>query len=74
MQILSKFWGDEVEEDNTKAIVSDFEQYYPSLYESTNAEKKKKHMSKVKPASFNLARMRTRAQKATFKIDLVATL
>jgi hypothetical protein len=79
VQILSKFWGDEVEEgdveeDNDEAIVSDFEQHYPSLSESTKAEKKKKkHVSKVKPASFNSAGMRTRAQKGTFKIDLAAT-
>ena len=78
VQILSKFWGDEVEEgdvedDNDEAIVSDFEQHNPSLSESTKAEKKKKHVSKVKPASFNSAGMRTRAQKGTFKIDLAAT-
>ena len=79
VHILSKFWGvevedGEVEEDNAEAIVSDFEQHYPSLSESTKAEKKKKkHVSKVKPASFNSAGMRTRAQKGAFKIDLAAT-
>ena len=79
VQIISKFWGDEVEqgeveEDIAEAIVSDFEQHYPSLFESTKAEKKKKkHVIKVKPGSFNSAGMRTRAQKGTFKIDLATT-
>jgi len=55
-------------------IVSDFEQQYPSLYESTKAEKKKKkHVNKVKPASFNSAGMRTRAQKGTSKVAFAAT-
>jgi len=41
VQILSKLWGDEVEEDNVEAIISNFEQHYPSLSESTNAEKRR---------------------------------
>jgi len=51
VQILSKFWGDEVEEvlDDTlshELVVEDhdedFEQHYPSLSESNKAERKKK--------------------------------
>jgi hypothetical protein len=67
VQILSKFWGDEVvEEDNDETNTSIFEQHYPSLSERTKAERKqKKQVNKVKPISFNLAGMRTRAQKGT---------
>jgi len=55
VQILSKFWGDEVEEEgNDEAIPSIVEQHYPSLSESTKAERKpKKLVNKVKPTSFN---------------------
>jgi len=69
VQILSKFWGDEVDgemedthipdkrlevENCAEAFLSDFEQHYPSVYESTKAErKKKKQMNKLKPTSFN---------------------
>ena len=42
-----------MEEDSVEAIVSNFEQHYPNLSESTKAEKKKKHANKVKLASFN---------------------
>jgi hypothetical protein len=43
VQILSKFWGDEVvEDDNDETITSIFEQHYPSLSESTKADKKQK--------------------------------
>jgi hypothetical protein len=82
VQILSKFWGDEVEEemedtpshDNAEATISDFEQHYPSLSESTKAEeKKKKQVNKEKSASFNSAGMRTRAQKSTSKTTLTDT-
>jgi len=62
-----------VEEDSVEAIVSDFEQHYPNLSESTKAEKKKKHVNKVKPASFNSAGMRTRAQKGSSKAVLADT-
>jgi hypothetical protein len=72
VQILSKLWGDEVEEeDNDEATPSIFEQNYPSLSESTKAERKqKKQVNKVKPTSFNSAGMRSRAQKGTSKADL----
>jgi len=72
VQILSKLWGDEVEEEgNDEAIPSIFEQHYPSLSESTKAERKqKKLVNKVKPTSFNSAEMRTRVQKGTSKADL----
>jgi len=72
VQILSKFWGDEVElEDNDEAIPSTFEHHYPSLSESTKAERKqKKHVNKVKPSSFNSVEMRTLAQKGTSKANL----
>lgn len=53
----------EVEEDNAKAIETDFKQHHPILSESTKEvlKKKKKHQNKVKPASFNSAGMKTRA-------------
>lgn len=90
VQILSKFWGDDVEEvmedtissdkrieaeeDNVEALISDFEKHYPSLSESTKAEKKKKkHVHKVRPASFNSPGMRTRAQKSNSKVVLAAS-
>jgi len=75
VHILSKFWGDEVEEeDNDEAITSIFEQHYPSMSESTKAERKqKKHVNKVKPTSFNSVEMRTRAQKGTSKVALAYT-
>ena len=63
----------EVEEDSVEAIVSNFEQHYPNLSESTKAEKKKTHVNKVKPASFNSAGMRTRAQKGSSKVVLADT-
>jgi len=63
-----------VEEDNAGAIISDFEQDYPSLYDSSKAEnKKKKQVNKVKSVSFNSTRMRTRAQKGSSKAALEAT-
>jgi hypothetical protein len=45
---------------------------YPSLSESTKADrkKKKKQVNKVKPSSFNSAGMRTRVQKGTSKAAL----
>jgi len=47
---------------------------YPSLSESTKAErKKKKQMNKVKSSSFNSAGMSTRAQKGTSKAALADT-
>lgn len=47
---------------------------YPSLFESTKTERmKKKQVNKVMPSSFNSARMRTRAQKGTFKTALADT-
>ena len=82
VQILSKFWGDELEEvledtlshDERLAVEDhdgDFEQHYPSLSESNKAErKKKKQVNKVKPSSFNSAGMRTRAQKGSPKATL----
>jgi hypothetical protein len=75
VQILSKFWGDEVvEEDSDEVIISIFEQHHPSLSESTKAERKqKKQANKVKPTSFNSAGMRTRAQKGTPKASLAYT-
>ena len=75
VQILSKFWGDKVEEeDNDEVITSIFEQHYPSMSESTKAERKqKKQVNKVKPTSFNSAGMRTRAQKGTSKAALAYT-
>jgi len=89
VQILSNFWGDEVNEEMedtlspdkrlevqncVEATLSDFEQHYPSLSESTKAEKKKKkQMNKMKPTSFNSAGMRTRAQKGTSKDALADT-
>jgi len=64
----------EMEEDNAEANVSDFEQHYPCLSESTKAQKKKKkHVNKMKPASFNSAGRRTCAQKGTSKVALAAT-
>lgn len=64
----------DMEEDNVETIVSDFEQHYPSLSESTKEEKKtKKHVNKVKPANFNSAGVRTRAEKCTSKVALAAT-
>ena len=90
MQILSKFWRDEVEEvmedtlshdkrvevdDHVDSIIlSESEQHYPSLYESTKAaRKKKKQENKVKSSSFNSAGMRTRAQKGSSKVALPDT-
>jgi hypothetical protein len=75
VQILSKFWGDEVaEEDNNEALTSVFVQHYPSLSKSTKAEKKKKkQLNKVKPNSFNSAGMRTRAEKSTSTAALADT-
>lgn len=75
VQIISKFWGAEVEEeDNDEAITSTFEQHYPSLSESTKADKKqKKQVNKVKPTRFNSAGMRTRAQKGASKAALPYT-
>jgi hypothetical protein len=90
VHILSKFWGDEVEEvmedtlspdkrieveeDNVEALISDFEKHYPCLSESAKAEKKKKkHVNKVRPTSFNSAGMRTRAQKSNYKAVLAVT-
>jgi len=82
VQILSKFSGNEVEEemedtlrhDNAEATISDFEQHYPSFSKSTKAKrKKKKQVNKEKPANFNSAGMRTRAQKSTFKAALADT-
>jgi hypothetical protein len=79
VQILSKFWGDEV--DEVEAVVEDIisldkrleMEDYPSLSESTKTErkKKKKQVNKVMPSSFNSARMRTRAQKGSSKAALV---
>jgi len=67
--------GDEVEEeDNDETITSIFEQHYPSLSQSTKAERKqKKQVNKVKPTSFNSAGMRTRAQKGTSKATMTYT-
>jgi len=63
-----------VEEDNDETITSIFEQHYPSLSDSTKEERKqKKQVNKVKPTSFNSARMRTRAQKGTSKTALPYT-
>jgi len=86
VQILSKIWGDEVEEviedtlrhDERLEVedhVEDFKQHYPSLSESTKAERKKKkqQVNKVKPSSFNSAGMRTRAQKDSSKAALTDT-
>lgn len=52
-QPLSHDKNPELEEDNVEAVVLDFVQHYPNLYESTKAEKKKKRANKVKSASFN---------------------
>lgn len=53
VQILSKFWGEEVEEVMEDTFNHDKRlemEDYPSLSESTKAEKKKKkHVNKVKP-------------------------
>ena len=47
---------------------------YPNLSESTKTKrKKKKHVNKVRPSSFNSAGMRTRVQKGTSKVALVDT-
>jgi len=90
VQILSKFWGDEVEEvmedtishdnrieaeeDKVESLISDFEKHYPSLSDSSKAEKKKKkHMHKARPASFNSAGMRTRAQKCNSNYRIVGS-
>lgn len=52
VQILSKFWGEEVEEVMEDTFNHDKRlemEYYPSLSESTKVErKKKKHVNKVK--------------------------
>ena len=62
-----------MEEDNVEALISDFEKHYPSLSESTKAEKKKKQLvNKVRPASFHSAGMRTRVQKSNSKAVLAA--
>ena len=57
VHILSKFWGDEVEEvmEDTPSHDQRLDlEDYPSLSESTKPErKKKKLMNKVKPSSFN---------------------
>ena len=82
VKILSKFWRDEVEEvmedtlnhDNAEATISNFKQHYPSLSESTKAErKKKKQVNKEKSSSFNSAGMRTSAKKCTSKAALADT-
>jgi len=75
VQILSKFWGDKVEEeDNDEVITSIFKQHYPSLSESTKAKRKqKKQVNKLKPTSFNSSGMRTSAQKGTSKAVLAYT-
>ena len=90
VQILSKFWGEEVEkvmedtisldkrteaeEGKVGSLISDFEKHCPSLSESYKAEKKKKkHVHKARPTSFNSAGMRTRAQKCNSKAVLAAT-
>jgi len=88
-KFFPNFGGDEVDEvmkdtlshdkrleveNYAEATLSDFEQHYPSLSESTKAErKKKKQMNKIKPTSFNSARMRTRAQNGTSKDALADT-
>lgn len=72
-QPLSHDKSHEVEEDSVEAVVSDFEQHYPNLSKSTKAEKKKKHVNKVKSASFNSARMKTRAQQGSSKVVLADT-
>jgi len=54
--ILSKFWGDEVEEDTDDTNQS---------LQVKSYKKHKKPMNKEKPASFNSAGMRTCAQKGT---------
>jgi len=57
-----------VEEDNVEALISYFKKHYPSLSESNKAEiKKKKHVNKVRLASFNSVGMRTRAQKKVYQ-------
>jgi len=79
VQILSKFWGDEVEE--VEEVMEDTLSHdkrlemedYPSLSESTKTKRKKKKLNKVMPFSFNLARMRTRVQKGTSKAALTDT-
>lgn len=77
VKILSKFWGDEVEEVMEDTLSHDLRlemEDFPSLSESTNAERKKKtHVNKVKPSSFNSAGMRTCAQKGTSKAALTDT-
>jgi len=77
VHILFKFWRDEVEEvmeDNLSHDQRLEMEDYPSLSESTKAEKKKKkHVNKVKPSNFNSAGMRTRAQKGTSKAALTDT-
>ena len=56
-------------EDHVEATLSDFEQHYPSLSESTKAErkKKKKQVNKVKSFNFNSAGMGICAQKGSSK-------
>jgi len=80
VHILSKFWGDEV--DEVEEVIEDATSHdkrlemedYPSLSESTNTErKKKKHVNIVMPSSFNSVEMRTRAQKGTSKAALADT-
>ncbi|RHN78239.1 hypothetical protein MtrunA17_Chr1g0163341 [Medicago truncatula] len=80
VQILSKFWEDEVEkvEDVMEDTLSHDKRLemedFPSLSESTKTEKKKKkQVNKVMPFSFNSAEMRTRAEKSTSKAALTNT-
>ena len=80
VQILSKFWGDEVDEveeviENTISHDKRLEmEHYPSLSRSTKTErKKKKQVNKVMPSSFNFAGMRTRSQKCASKAVLADT-
>lgn len=61
-------------DDHVDATLSDFEQHYPCKSESTKAARKKKQQeNKVNPSSFNLAEMRTRAQKGSSKAALTDT-
>jgi len=69
--------GDDVEEVKEDTLNHDQRlemEDYPSLSESTKAErKKKKQVNKVKPSSFNSTGMRTRAQKGSSKAVLTNT-
>jgi hypothetical protein len=80
VQILSKFWGDVV--DEAEEVIEDTISHdkrlemvdYPSLSEIFKTErKKKKHVNKVMPSSFNSAGMRTHAQKGNSKAALADT-